>query len=147
AANRAAADLLAAVRRAALLRHRGRRAVGLAAPGLPRRRGWPAVAHPPAQFDGDPARLGLRHQGRPVHPGGVARAVLRGLRPDLLSGARTRLMDRAEQSLAEGAAAFDAIAGRYDTLFSPLVNPVIEMIRGRVYDAVARHFPPGSTLL
>jgi SAM-dependent methyltransferase len=56
-------------------------------------------------------------------------------------------MDRDEQPAAAGAAAFDAIAGRYDTLFSPVTNPLVEMMRERVYAAVARHFAPGSTLL
>ena len=46
-----------------------------------------------------------------------------------------------------GAAAFDAISGRYDTLFSPEANPLIAMMRDRVYQACARHFPTGSTLL
>jgi SAM-dependent methyltransferase len=48
---------------------------------------------------------------------------------------------------AAGAAAFDAIAGRYDTLFSPTANPLIPIMRERVYGVVARHFIPGSTLL
>jgi SAM-dependent methyltransferase len=46
-----------------------------------------------------------------------------------------------------GGSAFDAIASRYDTLFSPVENPLIPMIRERVYGAIARHFRPGSTLL
>jgi SAM-dependent methyltransferase len=46
-----------------------------------------------------------------------------------------------------GAAAFDAIAGRFDELYSPITNPLIEIIRARVYEAVRRHFSAGATLL
>ena len=46
-----------------------------------------------------------------------------------------------------GAAAFDAISGQYDTLFSPVTNPLVPLMRGRVYQAIARHFPIGSRLL
>jgi len=45
------------------------------------------------------------------------------------------------------AAAFDALAPRYDTLFSPQANPLIELMRARVHAALARHFAPGSSLL
>jgi SAM-dependent methyltransferase len=45
------------------------------------------------------------------------------------------------------AAAFEAIATQYDTLFSPQTNPLVVMMRERVYQAVARHFPFGATLL
>jgi SAM-dependent methyltransferase len=48
---------------------------------------------------------------------------------------------------AAGAAAFDAISGQYDTLFSPETNPLVALMRERVYRACARHFAPGSTLL
>lgn len=50
-------------------------------------------------------------------------------------------------SAPQGAAAFDAIAGQYDTLFSPVTNPLVGMMRARVHQACARHFPVGSTLL
>lgn len=53
----------------------------------------------------------------------------------------------ADRRSPDGAAAFDAIAGRYDTLFSPVANPLIEIVRARVYRAVARHFAAGATLL
>jgi len=61
-------------------------------------------------------------------------------------------MNRDDQSRDEvgvrpGAAAFDAISGRYDTLFSPAVNPLIPMVRDRVYRALERHVAPGGTLL
>jgi SAM-dependent methyltransferase len=45
------------------------------------------------------------------------------------------------------AAAFDAIAGQYDTKFSSDANPLIGLVRARVYAAIGRHFPAGSTLL
>jgi SAM-dependent methyltransferase len=45
------------------------------------------------------------------------------------------------------AAAFDALAGQYDTKFSSDANPLIGLIRARVYRAIVRHFPAGSTLL
>ena len=50
-------------------------------------------------------------------------------------------------SEGSGAAAFDAIADRYDALFSPQANPLIPLVRERVYRAVGRHFASGSTLL
>lgn len=46
-----------------------------------------------------------------------------------------------------GAAAFDAISGQYDTLFSPVTNPLVPLMRARVYQAIARHFPIGSRLM
>jgi SAM-dependent methyltransferase len=46
-----------------------------------------------------------------------------------------------------GAAAFDAIADLYDGLFSPDANPLIPIVRERVYRALSRHFAAGSTLL
>lgn len=45
------------------------------------------------------------------------------------------------------AAAFDALAPRYDQLFSSQANPLKELLRARVHAAVARHFAPGSALL
>jgi SAM-dependent methyltransferase len=48
---------------------------------------------------------------------------------------------------AGGAAAFDALASRYDALFSPAANPLIALARARVHAALARHFAPGSALL
>jgi SAM-dependent methyltransferase len=48
---------------------------------------------------------------------------------------------------APGASAFDAISGQYDTLFSPETNPLVAMLRARVYQTCARHFPVGSRLL
>jgi SAM-dependent methyltransferase len=50
-------------------------------------------------------------------------------------------------SLPAGAGAFDAISARYDQLFSPHVNPLVTLMRERVYRACARHFRAGSTLL
>jgi SAM-dependent methyltransferase len=49
--------------------------------------------------------------------------------------------------LPASAAAFDAIASRYDDLFSAAANPLIAMMRARVFRAVDRHFPAPSTLL
>ena len=48
---------------------------------------------------------------------------------------------------AGGADAFDALASRYDALFSPAANPLIALARARVHAALARHFAPGSALL
>ena len=48
---------------------------------------------------------------------------------------------------AGGAGAFDALAPRYDALFSPAANPLIALARARVHAALARHFAPGSALL
>lgn len=46
-----------------------------------------------------------------------------------------------------GAQAFDALAPRYDQLFSPQANPLVALMRARVHAALARHFAPGATLL
>jgi SAM-dependent methyltransferase len=48
---------------------------------------------------------------------------------------------------ATSSQAFDAISGQYDTLFSPEGNPLVAMMRARVHQACARHFPASSTLL
>jgi SAM-dependent methyltransferase len=48
---------------------------------------------------------------------------------------------------AGGAHAFDAISSQYDTLYSPVTNPLVAMMRDRVYRAFARHFAAGATLL
>ena len=48
---------------------------------------------------------------------------------------------------AGGADAFDALAPRYDALFSPAANPLIAFARARVHAALARHFAAGSALL
>jgi ubiquinone/menaquinone biosynthesis C-methylase UbiE len=45
------------------------------------------------------------------------------------------------------AAAFDAIASRYDDQFSAAANPLIAMMRARVMRAVDRHFPGPARLL
>ena len=45
------------------------------------------------------------------------------------------------------AAAFDAIASQYDDRFSAAANPLIAMMRARVFRAVDRHFPAPATLL
>jgi SAM-dependent methyltransferase len=50
-------------------------------------------------------------------------------------------------SLSGSAAAFDAIAARYDDLFSAAANPLIAMMRARVMRAVDRHFPGPARLL
>ncbi|HVZ86956.1 MAG TPA: class I SAM-dependent methyltransferase [Polyangia bacterium] len=50
-------------------------------------------------------------------------------------------------ALGGGADAFDALAARYDTLFSPAANPLKALARARVHAALARHFLPGSALL
>ncbi|HVY40054.1 MAG TPA: methyltransferase domain-containing protein [Polyangia bacterium] len=46
-----------------------------------------------------------------------------------------------------GAQAFDALAPRYDQLFSPLANPLVALMRARVHAVLARHFAPGAALL
>jgi ubiquinone/menaquinone biosynthesis C-methylase UbiE len=55
-------------------------------------------------------------------------------------------MDAGRQTSAS-AAAFDAIAPRYDDMFSAAANPLIAMMRARVMRAVDRHFPGPATLL
>jgi ubiquinone/menaquinone biosynthesis C-methylase UbiE len=45
------------------------------------------------------------------------------------------------------AAAFDAIASRYDDMFSAAANPLIAMMRARVFRTVDRHFPAPARLL
>lgn len=49
--------------------------------------------------------------------------------------------------LPASASAFDAIASRYDDLFSSAANPLIAMMRARVLAAVDRHFPGPARLL
>jgi SAM-dependent methyltransferase len=49
--------------------------------------------------------------------------------------------------LGGGADAFDALAPRYDALFSPAANPLVALARARVHAALGRHFAPGSALL
>jgi len=46
-----------------------------------------------------------------------------------------------------GAQAFDALAPRYDQLFSPQANPLVALMRARVHAVLAQHFEPGATLL
>lgn len=45
------------------------------------------------------------------------------------------------------APAFDAVAPRYDELFSPDANPLVGVMRARVHAILGRHFAPGATLL
>ena len=52
-----------------------------------------------------------------------------------------------EARISASAAAFDAIASRYDDMFSAAANPLIAMMRARVFRAVDRHFPAPATLL
>src|SRR5262245_21480877 len=52
-----------------------------------------------------------------------------------------------EVRLSASAAAFDAIASHYDDLYSAAANPLIAMMRDRVFRAVDRHFPGPATLL
>jgi SAM-dependent methyltransferase len=52
-----------------------------------------------------------------------------------------------DETITASAAAFDAIAYRYDDLFSAAANPLIAMMRARVMRAVDRHFPEPATLL
>jgi ubiquinone/menaquinone biosynthesis C-methylase UbiE len=52
-----------------------------------------------------------------------------------------------EARISASAAAFDAIASRYDDLFSAAANPLVAMMRERVLRAVDRHFPSPATLL
>jgi SAM-dependent methyltransferase len=49
--------------------------------------------------------------------------------------------------LGGGADAFDALASRYDALFSPAANPLVGLARARVHAALGRHFAPGARLL
>ncbi|HXU64337.1 MAG TPA: class I SAM-dependent methyltransferase [Polyangia bacterium] len=46
-----------------------------------------------------------------------------------------------------GAEAFDALAPRYDALFSPAANPLVGLMRARVHAVLARHFKPATKLL
>ncbi|MFL5308247.1 MAG: class I SAM-dependent methyltransferase [Polyangia bacterium] len=46
-----------------------------------------------------------------------------------------------------GAQAFDALAPRYDQLFSPEANPLVALMRARVHAVLTQHFAPGATLL
>ncbi len=50
-------------------------------------------------------------------------------------------------ALGGGADAFDALAPRYDALFSPAANPLVALARARVHRVMARQFRPGGTLL
>ena len=52
-----------------------------------------------------------------------------------------------DDRISASAAAFDAIASRYDDMFSAAANPLIAMMRARVMRAVDRHFPEPATLL
>ncbi len=52
-----------------------------------------------------------------------------------------------DETISASAAAFDAIAPRYDDMFSAAANPLIAMMRARVMSAVDRHFATPSTLL
>jgi len=49
--------------------------------------------------------------------------------------------------ISASAAAFDAIASRYDDMFSGAANPLIAMMRARVFRAVDRHFSAPGQLL
>jgi SAM-dependent methyltransferase len=52
-----------------------------------------------------------------------------------------------DATTSESAAAFDAIATRYDQMFSAAANPVVAMMRARVFRAVDRHFRAPARLL
>src|SRR4029078_11929314 len=52
-----------------------------------------------------------------------------------------------DQRISASASAFDAIASRYDDMFSAAANPLIAMMRERVMRAVGRAFPETVTLL
>ena len=52
-----------------------------------------------------------------------------------------------DDRISASAAAFDAIASRYDDMFSAAANPLIAMMRARVMRAVDRYFPEPATLL
>ena len=52
-----------------------------------------------------------------------------------------------DERISASAAAFDAIASRYDDMFSAAANPLIAMMRARVMSAVDRHFATPATLL
>src|SRR4029079_7128956 len=52
-----------------------------------------------------------------------------------------------DQRISASASAFDAIASRYDDMFSAAANPLIAMMRERVMRAVDRHFPEPATLI
>ena len=52
-----------------------------------------------------------------------------------------------DQRISASASAFDAIASRYDDMFSAAANPLIAMMRARVMSAVDRHFATPTTLL
>ena len=46
-----------------------------------------------------------------------------------------------------GRVAFDTIAGRYDQLYAADTNPLLAIMRERVYQAIGRHCRPGAALL
>src|SRR4029079_19058923 len=52
-----------------------------------------------------------------------------------------------DQRISASASAFDAIASRYDDMFSSAANPLIAMMRERVMRAVDRYFPEPATIL
>jgi ubiquinone/menaquinone biosynthesis C-methylase UbiE len=52
-----------------------------------------------------------------------------------------------DDRISASAAAFDAIASRYDDMFSAAANPLIAMMRARVMRAVDRHFAQPASLL
>src|SRR4026208_854153 len=51
-----------------------------------------------------------------------------------------------DETISASAAAFDAIAPRYDDMFSAAANPLIAMMRARVFRAVDRHFAAPAQL-
>src|SRR4029078_8287603 len=51
------------------------------------------------------------------------------------------------ERISASAAAFDAIASRYDDMFSAAANPLIAMMGGRVMSVGDRHFGAAATLL
>jgi SAM-dependent methyltransferase len=60
---------------------------------------------------------------------------------------RTRPPAVLSRPTAGAPAAFDAAAAQYDQTFSPVTNPLVQMMRRRALAAAARHFPLGSRLL
>jgi len=95
------------------------------------------------------------HEGFPIirrfidsWPGLLGHISLRArsARKTRLAGGR-KSAEAMHDSISASAAAFDAIASRYDDLFSAAANPLVAMMRARVLRAVDRHFPEPARLL
>lgn len=52
-----------------------------------------------------------------------------------------------DDTISSSRSAFDAAASGYDAAFSSAASPLVALLRARVHQAIARHFPPGGRLL